>query len=49
MSKSRILNVANVSLNTIRENKILSKISESIVVCSVIVAFPGHTHFLFVH
>ena len=28
MSKSRILNVANLSSNAIRENKILAKISE---------------------
>ena len=28
MSKSRILNVANISFNSIRENKILAKISE---------------------
>ena len=28
MSKSRIFNIANMSFNTIRENKILAKISE---------------------
>ena len=28
MPKSRIFNVANMSVNTIRENKILAKISE---------------------
>ena len=35
MSKSRILNVTNMSFNAIRENKILAKISELTL---------GHSH-----
>ena len=36
MSKSRILNVASVSLNGIRENKLLAKISEFTVLLKIL-------------
>ena len=43
MSKSRILNVANVSFNGIRENKILAKISEfTVLLKNLMVQIGGY-------
>ena len=51
MPKSRIFNVANMSFNAIRENKILAKISEftsNLLICDYLPLSIGQSMFLHV-